>query len=540
MHLNYLFLTRISDEMQNILSGKRIVGFHTQEKNKLVMSLEDSDESLYFEFSTDPAFLYITQRKSFKKATKNFKDFFADYFPSKVVDVRIARGDRVIKITSENILIYFLVRGRFTNIFFTTYDRLLGTFKDLKEERAVRIFADINSYTFQNAQETVLSPAKDSYGSADELKSEFPFFSKDLFEFSPHLGSSVENISRDSVVKTINNVLHSYFTISETPDKVHRILPEQWKSEATVLYSGLSALDAVHHLVKLHFSNESHSDIKKSITTYLERELSRTEKSLRMIEERISSGCKTELYRKTGTLLLGNYHKLAKGLKEVDLIDEQGIIQRIRLNPVYSPKENIDDYFERARDEEAAFEKNKELIFNYRTKREKIAELLNAAENLTGQSDLELLAKKLNIKMEKKSSVNSIPDVKFREYLIDDKYRLYVGKDSINNDLLTLHFAKKEDLWFHARSVPGSHVVLRVEGDYKDIPKSVIKTAAAVAAFYSKAKTAGLSPVAFTQKKYVIKRKGYEPGKVALIKESVIIVRPEIPENCKPINDNLI
>lgn len=526
--------------MQSLLTGKTIVGFHTQEKNKLLMSIEEAGEPLFFEFSTDPSFIYLTQRKSFRKASRNYKDFFNDYFPSKILDVRIARGDRVIKITTERLFIYFLVRGRFTNIFFTTTDRLLGTFKDLKEERAVRVFADINSYIFQKAKETVLSPAKDAYTSADELKSEFPFFSKDLIEFSPYLASSDQKIGRDSIEKTIADFLHSDFSIIETNDKVHRILPENWKTDGTLLHSGLSALEAVSILIKFHFSNETQSDLRQTIIAYLERELSRTEKSLKAVEERLTSGSKADVYRKTGSLLLGNYHLMTKGMKEIDLFDEQGNKCTVNLNPIYSPKENINDYFERARDEESAFEKNKELVANYRIKKEKIVELLTESESLTDHSKLELLAKKLNIKMEKKPSGNNAPDVKFREYLIDEKYRLYVGKDSINNDVLTLHFAKKEDLWFHARSVPGSHVVLRVDGDYKEIPKSVIKTAAAVAAFYSKAKTAGLSPVAFTQKKYVVKRKGYEPGKVALLKESVIIVRPEIPANCKPINDNLI
>ena len=99
-----------------------------------------------------------------------------------------------------------------------------------------------------------------------------------------------------------------------------------------------------------------------------------------------------------------------------------------------------------------------------------------------------------------------------------------------------MQFAKQNDYWFHARSVPGSHVVLRVENTKEIIPKNVLKKTASLAAFHSKAKTSGLVPVSFTQKKYVVKKKGMESGKVALLKEDVLIVKPEIPTGCVYIN----
>ncbi|HQJ46614.1 MAG TPA: NFACT RNA binding domain-containing protein, partial [Ignavibacteriaceae bacterium] len=96
---------------------------------------------------------------------------------------------------------------------------------------------------------------------------------------------------------------------------------------------------------------------------------------------------------------------------------------------------------------------------------------------------------------------------------------------------LTTKFAKQNDLWFHARAVSGSHVILRVENKKEIIPKSVIKKAAGLAAFHSKAKTAGVVPVSFTYKKYVVKRKGMPFGQVSLLKEDILLVKPEIPDD---------
>ena len=125
----------------------------------------------------------------------------------------------------------------------------------------------------------------------------------------------------------------------------------------------------------------------------------------------------------------------------------------------------------------------------------------------------------------------------FRHFLVGGRYHIFVGKDSKNNDLLTTQFAKQNDFWFHARSVSGSHVVLRVENTKEVIPKNILQKAASVAAYYSKAKTSKLVPVTYTLKKYVSKNSRHEPGQVTVTKETVLLVKPEIPKDCEMIND---
>ena len=126
---------------------------------------------------------------------------------------------------------------------------------------------------------------------------------------------------------------------------------------------------------------------------------------------------------------------------------------------------------------------------------------------------------------------------KFKHYLIENKYHVYVGKDSQNNDLLTTKFAKQNDYWFHARSVSGSHVILRVENTKEAIPKNILKKIASLAAYHSKAKTAGIVPVSYTLKKYVVKRKGTPTGQVSLLKEEVLLVKPAIPLESEFLTD---
>ncbi|PKL87114.1 MAG: hypothetical protein CVV23_17000, partial [Ignavibacteriae bacterium HGW-Ignavibacteriae-2] len=127
--------------------------------------------------------------------------------------------------------------------------------------------------------------------------------------------------------------------------------------------------------------------------------------------------------------------------------------------------------------------------------------------------------------------------ISYREYVLDNKYRVFVGRDSKSNDLLTVKYAKQNDYWFHARGLPGSHVVLRVDNPKEGIPKNILNNVASIAAFYSKAKTAKIAPVAYTLRKFVRKNKNMNPGQVLLSKESVLLVKPEIPNNAVEIEE---
>jgi len=156
-------------------------------------------------------------------------------------------------------------------------------------------------------------------------------------------------------------------------------------------------------------------------------------------------------------------------------------------------------------------------------------------ESLNAESavNIDSIMKELKIKQEVQKKSEEDIKSKFRHYIIDGKYNVYVGKDSKSNDFLTMKFAKQNDYWFHARSVSGSHVVLKNEYPKEGIPKNILKSAASIAAYHSKAKTSGMVPVSYTQKKYVTKKKGMDPGKVALLREDVLIVKPEIPAGSK-------
>lgn len=92
-----------------------------------------------------------------------------------------------------------------------------------------------------------------------------------------------------------------------------------------------------------------------------------------------------------------------------------------------------------------------------------------------------------------------------------DGFTVYYGKNNIQNDFLTLKFAGKNDIWFHVKNYPGSHVVVFSEG--RKVPDSTLMEAAILAAANSKAKGKNVA-VDYTEIRHVKKPSGARPGMV--------------------------
>ena len=104
-------------------------------------------------------------------------------------------------------------------------------------------------------------------------------------------------------------------------------------------------------------------------------------------------------------------------------------------------------------------------------------------------------------------------------------YDIYVGKNNKQNDYLTLKIARSNDLWFHTKDIPGSHVIIsKKQGE--EIPDEVILKAAKLAALHSKAKGLAKTPVDYTIIKNVKKPSGAKPGMVIYENYNTIYVNP--------------
>ena len=119
------------------------------------------------------------------------------------------------------------------------------------------------------------------------------------------------------------------------------------------------------------------------------------------------------------------------------------------------------------------------------------------------------------------------PASRIIEYLLAGGWLVLAGKTDADNDHLSTTLAMPDDWWFHADSVPGSHVILRARPE-EEPDRAVLRQAAAIAAYHSKARAARTVRVYVTRARYVSKRRGDKTGTVEVARGKVVSVKPDI------------
>ncbi len=112
-----------------------------------------------------------------------------------------------------------------------------------------------------------------------------------------------------------------------------------------------------------------------------------------------------------------------------------------------------------------------------------------------------------------------------REYTSSDGYRILVGRNNRQNDILTLKYANRGDIWLHTQKIPGSHVIIECAGE--EPPATTYTEAAQLAAYYSRARESAQVPVDYTRVRNVKKPAGAKPGKVIYVDYNTAYVNPK-------------
>ena len=115
-------------------------------------------------------------------------------------------------------------------------------------------------------------------------------------------------------------------------------------------------------------------------------------------------------------------------------------------------------------------------------------------------------------------------------YTLAEGWTILAGRTDADNDRLSLRMARPNDWWFHVRGMPGSHVILQVPSG-PEPSNAILRQAAAVAAYHSKARAGGTVAVSATRARFVRKPRGAKPGTVQIRRETVFKVRPSLPES---------
>ncbi|MBK7867455.1 MAG: DUF814 domain-containing protein [Ignavibacteriales bacterium] len=335
------------------------------------------------------------------------------------------------------------------------------------------------------------------------------------------------------VLEIINGTLK---IVSQSNLLKMELLPDSFHSNGTIIKSFGSVIPALQEIISGARRRDAELQIRKRVEVKLRKDLDFFIQKREKLEQVLNTPGKSEFYDQCANLLLINIDLINKGVKEITVenVFHNGKPVEIKLKEDIFPSENVNYYFRKARGEKLKYETAEKSLAMVNQKIVDLKTRLKIFEKM----DLNELRdfEKENKNDDGGSKGGYKIDVKVRRFFLDDKWEILVGKDSENNDILTLKVARQSDYWFHARGSSGSHVVLRFSGKDKP-PKEILKKTAQIAAFYSKAKNSKLVPVCYTQKKYVVKRKGMNPGQVSLMREEVVMVPPQLPDGC--ISDTL-
>jgi hypothetical protein len=265
--------------------------------------------------------------------------------------------------------------------------------------------------------------------------------------------------------------------------------------------------------------------LRRAVTAGATRDIKRLERLSGNIAGDIDRAERSREMRHFGNLLVTYRHMMKPGQREIRVKDFSGDRDvTITLDPSKPPEENIHLYFKRAKKGERGLL----LLRNRRRAVDKeLRERMRAVDETAKIADPDGLLSLLT-PLPRHRRRQEEP-TRFRSFELDRRHSILVGRNDKENDLLTHRIASPGDLWFHAQGSPGSHVILR--GASSSTPKRFIETAAAVAAFFSKARHSTTVPVICAEKRYVRKPRKSKPGTAVCQRSRTIFVRPGLPDD---------
>lgn len=264
----------------------------------------------------------------------------------------------------------------------------------------------------------------------------------------------------------------------------------------------------------------------------VERRLRRTETAMEKVRAEIEDARGAEEYRKKGQLLISRQDAVTKGATSVTIPDYDGSSEVvIEIDPRLSPRRNAEVLFRKAKKAERRAEKAPVRLGELEEKAAALRADTEAVARATSDDMTELEEHLLPRRQAPPTKRQAAERARFRTYRISGGWEVLVGKSNRDNDILTHRIAKPSDLWFHARQVAGSHVVLRKSGEKAEPDRQAILEAAAIAAFHSKAGKSSKVSVCYTEKRHVRKARGGPPGTAVVARENVVMVRPKIPDD---------
>lgn len=257
-------------------------------------------------------------------------------------------------------------------------------------------------------------------------------------------------------------------------------------------------------------SRQKSADLRKIVTTILERDIKKYDLQCRQIKDTE----KMETYRIYGELLQTYGYSIEPGAKSAT-VDNYYTNEPITipLDETKTPLENARRYFDKYGKCKRTKEALTELIIQVKDEITHLESILTALDIAEKEEDLNQIKEEMMeygyIRRKGGKQKQRFVSKPFH-YISSDGFDIYVGKNNYQNDELTFKFATGNDWWFHAKGMAGSHVILKNDGH--EIPDSTFEEAGRLAAHYSKGRGQEKVEIDYTPKKNIKKTPGGKPG----------------------------
>ena len=296
--------------------------------------------------------------------------------------------------------------------------------------------------------------------------------------------------------------------------------PKEFSSLPLTHFSNyqVKSFDSISEVIRTYYSSrdlitrirQKSSDLRRVVQTALERNRKKYDLQLKQLRDTENR----DKYKVYGELIHTYGYNLEDGAKELEALNYYtNEMIKIPLDPQKTPQENAKKYFDRYNKQKRTFEALSELIKETKDEIDYLESVSKSLDIARSEDDLIQIKEELIesgfIRRKQSSKKVKITSKPFH-YISSDGFHMYVGKNNLQNEELTFHFANGGDWWFHAKKAPGSHVIVKTNGE--ELPDQTFEEAARLAAHYSKNSGAEKVEVDYVEKKQVKKPNGSKPG----------------------------
>lgn len=513
----YHFLKHLSLALQEKLIGAELAVCFTQSKDELILGFAHYNEDFYIKAHLRNFLTCLSFSNEFHRAKRNSADLFKNAIGCKVMKVVQHDFERSFHLElSGHKQLLFKMHGSRANI--VLFENGIATellHHSMANDLNIRLkdlsmFYDLSKERFDTLE--------------GDLKQFIPTFDKQMLHYFESIGYQDISLSEKWNLFELKykEIEAGIFYINKT-----EAAPEFSLFKSNESYFQSNNPLEICNAFMAEFGNYYHfHEERNAIEKTINKKVAQLEKYVSQNTDKYFELSNAVSPETIANVIMANLHAIPEKSLTVTLFnfytDKDEVVN---FKPQVTPQKHAEQLYRKAKNRRIELEKLQQNIDKKEAEKLKLLQLkaeLLSLENLKAIrkfSDNNGFSKAV---IEKESKE---PESLFKTYTFEG-FRILVGKNAKNNDVLTKQYAHKDDLWLHAKDVSGSHVVIKHQSG-KNFPKTVIEFAATIAAWNSKRRTDSLCPVIVTPKKYVRKPKGLAAGKVIVEKEDVVLVEPQ-------------